>query len=169
MWGNIIQEILMNSFLGKLRREHKNRAPEVRPPAFIAVLGGFGLVLFGFFAFYMLHIDESLWLAAGFGGFALLGLCLFCTGILYRIRWDKRGFTRRNFLGFSRKYTWSDLRAFSEMNDSYRLYVRDGKIDVQKWEINAMLFLKICKREYSAAHHDHPLPYQPNVKKKTRK
>lgn len=166
----MLDRLINNILLKHTLRERENGKNQIRMPAIIPILGGFGIALGILMTVFSRTNGEPLWLTILGVVIALFFLWGFLLGIFFRIRWDKKGFSVRSFYGILRRYSYSDLRAFTETNESYTLFLREGTIRLSGIEFNAAAFLKVCKKEYALLHHDQPLPYRPHTKpKKTRK
>ena len=130
-----------------LASRDKAKKNTVRLPRIYTIIG---LICLGLFLFFTILAFRT---AAGGTGFFFLGLCLI-SGLLVLagcnsgVRYDINGFTARNFLGFSRRYTYGELTGIRGKTKDITLFAGSRRIRLDSMMTGREEFLAYARNQY---------------------
>lgn len=119
-------------------------------------LGWIGVIAGGLFHVIslLLTIFTDGWHIYIFIAISLLGTALTLAYINSRIFYDDDGFTARNFLGFKRRYKYSDMTAYRPLykknSSDGRIYVGRRSVLIDKSSIGGTKFISLAKKRYKS-------------------
>ena len=125
--------------------------------AFIgAICGGFFIA----FTVWAALSEESPWASFAFLGFVLLCSVVSMTHLNCRVTYDDECFTAKNFWGFKRTFTYTDIMGIRErpsLSDSL-LYVGRRRVVVETLAVGGMEFEGHLRKRYRSLHGGRTIP-----------
>lgn len=147
--------------------EATSRTPEKRKnaiylPSALVWIGAVGYLIFLGVAWGATLAGEGFGLTLLFGVFTLLGMSLMLAWKNHCVSFDKTGFVHRNFLGFTRSFTYDQVTSW-ELNGSNptesHIYVGKKKIPFSMTAKSSATFLTKIFDAYRKNHKGEHIPY----------
>lgn len=154
--------------------EGVNRTPEKRKnaiylPSAMVWIGAICSLIFLGISFAVALSGEGIGLSLLFGSFTLLAMSLMLAWKNHCVSFDKTGFSHRNFLGFTRSFTYDQVTSW-ELNDSNptesHIYVGKKKIPFSITDNASPKFLTKIFDAYRKSHKGEHIPYRRDLQKK---
>ena len=138
----------------------------VRLPKFTVIIGIIGLLFFAGAMIFSYSRGAALWVTLGLLFFVLLNLIVIIMTLNWRIAYDDRSFTVRNYFGVSKKYSYDQITGIQRGLDT-TIIVRGKRITIDQIAIGAGEFLCFTETRYSESFNDgleHRIPETPPKK-----
>ena len=154
--------------------EATNRTPEkkknsIHLPTALVWIGAICSLIFLIIGWAAALDGEGFGLSLFFGLFALLGMSLMLAWKNHCVSFDKTGFSHRNFLGFTRSFTYDQVTSWefnvSNPTESH-IYVGKKKIPFSISDNASPKFLTKIFDAYRKNHKGEHIPYRSDLQKK---